>query len=41
MNVVITSNYVNGAGDRAVSGTVVAIITGQPTQTTNYTFFYQ
>ncbi len=41
MNVVITSSYVNGADNRAVSGTVVATITGQPTQTTNYTFFYQ
>jgi hypothetical protein len=41
MNVVITSNFVNGAGNRAVSGTAVATITGQPTQTTNYTFFYQ
>lgn len=41
LNVVITSSYVNGAGNRAVSGTVVVTTTGQPTQTTNYTFFYQ
>ncbi|MDB5207563.1 MAG: hypothetical protein JWR72_2638 [Flavisolibacter sp.] len=41
VNVVITTTYVNGAGNKPVSGTVVAVITGQPTQTTNYTFFYQ
>lgn len=41
MNVVITSSYVNGAGNKAVSGTVVTTTTGQPTQTINYTFFYQ
>ena len=41
MNVVITSSYVNGAGNKAVSATVVSATTGQPTQTTNYTFFYQ
>jgi hypothetical protein len=41
MNVVITSSYVNGAGNKAVSATAVVVTTGQPTQTTNYTFFYQ
>jgi hypothetical protein len=41
MNVVITSSYVNGASNKAVSATVVSATTGQPTQTTNYTFFYQ
>jgi hypothetical protein len=41
MNVVITSNFVNGADNRAVSATTVTTTTGQPTQTTNYTFFYQ
>ncbi|MFC0772439.1 hypothetical protein [Terrimonas alba] len=41
MNVVITSSYVNGAGNKPVSATAVSATTGQPTQTTNYTFFYQ
>lgn len=41
LNVVITSSLVNGAGNKAVSGTVITTTTGQPTRTTNYTFFYQ
>ena len=41
MTVITTTTYVTGAGNKPVSGTVVATTTGQPTQTTNYTFFYQ
>ena len=41
LTVVITTTYVNGAGNKPVSGTAVSVTTGQPTQTTNYSFFYQ
>jgi hypothetical protein len=41
VNIVITTTYVNGAGNKPASGTVVTATAGQPTRTTNYTFFYQ
>ncbi len=40
-NLVITTTYVTGAGNKPVSATAVITNTGQPTQTTNYTFYYQ
>lgn len=40
-NVTITLTYVTGNGNKPVSGTAVVVSTGQPTQTTNYTFYYQ
>ena len=40
-NTVITTSYVNGTGNKPKSGTVVNVTSGQPTQTINYTFFYQ
>ena len=41
MTVIMTTTYVNGGGNKPVSATVVATTTGQPTQTTKYTFYYQ
>ena len=41
LNLVSTFTYVNGANNKPVSGTVVTVTSGQPTQTANYTFFYQ
>lgn len=41
LKLVTTFTYVNGANNKPVSGTAVTVTTGQPTQTANYTFFYQ
>ena len=41
INVTITMSFVTGAGNKPVSGTATTVTTGQPTQTTQYTFYYQ
>lgn len=41
LTVTITSTFVTGGGNKVTSAKVVSTTTGQPTQTINYTFFYQ
>lgn len=41
ISVTITTSFVTGAGNKPVSGTATVVTTGQPTQTTQYTFYYQ
>ncbi len=40
-NLTITFTYVTGTGNKPTSGTALVTQTGQPTQTTKYTFYYQ
>ena len=41
LNMTLTTSFVNGAGNKPVTATATSVTTGQPNQTTNYTFFYQ
>lgn len=40
-NVTLTFTFVAGTGNKPTSGTSTAVVSGQPNQTTNYTFYYQ